>query len=111
MPIDDFSSDTFVAFTDIAGFKAMMHDGKRGAVALDVLYSEGYKIIGKQPECGCRVEGFFVSDCGVLFVREFESAAGRLEALLNAVERLNRACFERDDCAVFFCWAWRKFTS
>jgi hypothetical protein len=95
MPIQNFAGQTFVAFTDIAGFKARMKDERRGPEALDALYSWGYQIIANQPADRPRVEGLFVSDCGILFVREHPSAVTRLEALLLAVEQLNRRCFER----------------
>jgi hypothetical protein len=95
MPIENFFGDTFVAFSDIAGFKSMMKDGRRGPDALDTLYSSGYRVITEQPAGRPRVEGLFVSDCGILFVREDRDVFGRLESLLSAVEQLNRLCFER----------------
>src|SRR5437868_13054406 len=96
MPIADFSGHTFVAFTDIAGFKSMMSDGNRGAAALDTLYQSGFSVISHQPVDNIRVEGLFVSDCGVLFVRGHqETNVRRFEALLRAIETLNRSCFDR----------------
>ena len=94
MPIPEFNGQTFVAFSDIAGFKSMMNDGRRGLEALNILYTSGYKVISEQQESRPRVEGLFVSDCGILFVREGDSTVTRLESLLLAVEQLNRLCFE-----------------
>jgi hypothetical protein len=94
MPIRDFKGQTFVAFTDIAGFKAMMKDGRRGPEALDTLYSAGYRAISDQGD-DPRVEGLFVSDSGVLFARELGSPRRQLEELLLLVEKVNRSCFER----------------
>jgi hypothetical protein len=94
MPIASFQGHTFVAYTDIAGFKSMMSDGDRGPAALDALYSAGYHVIAQQSSGMPRVEGIFVSDCGILFVCDGETASRRLESLLTAVEALNRRCFE-----------------
>ena len=106
MPIANFHGQTFVAFADIAGFKSMMTDGKRGPAALDALYQSGYHVISHQPGDGPRVEGLFVSDCGVLFVRgDQDPPARRLESLLNAIETLNRRCFEHAvSLTTAICW-------
>lgn len=95
MAIADFQGQTFVAFADISGFKAMMNDGTRGAAALDAFYQAGFSVISHQPSQNLRVEGLFVSDCGVLFVRGGDATNVRqFEALLVALEALNRRCFE-----------------
>jgi hypothetical protein len=96
MPIANFAGQTFLAFADIAGFKAMMNDNNRGAAALDTLYQSGFSVISHQHVSPISVEGIFVSDCGVLFVRGDEDMHTQLfETLLKAVETLNRRCFER----------------
>ena len=109
MPIADFHGQTFVAFADIAGFKVMMSDGNRGPAALDALYSSGYDVISRQRKDLPRVEGLFVSDCGILFVRDHEPAARRLESLLIAVEALNRRCFEHA-VSLTTAIAWGEFS-
>ena len=91
----DFYGETFVAYSDISGFKDMMKDTQRGPAALDALYSSGYHVIANQPPNEPPVEGLFVSDCGILFVREGGDVVQRLESLLLAVEQLNRRCFNR----------------
>ncbi|MEQ1935694.1 MAG: hypothetical protein ABL962_17700 [Fimbriimonadaceae bacterium] len=109
MAIDNFQGQTFIAYADIAGFKGMMSDGNRGPAALDALYQSGYQVISHQPAGSPRVEGLFVSDCGILFVRGNGPPAQRLEALLAAIESLNRRCF---DHAVFLTTAiaWGEFS-
>jgi hypothetical protein len=95
MPIRDYSGRTFVAFTDIAGFKAMMTDGDRAPRALNDFYQTGFSVISKQDYDG-RVEGLFISDCGVLFVRRRrKDPIATLNTLLAAVEELNWRCFRR----------------
>lgn len=71
-------------------------DGRvnRGA-ALDAFYQSGYSVILHQPSNGFRVEGLFVSDCGILFVSDPSPTALQLETLLTSIESLNRRCFER----------------
>ena len=84
MPIADFDGDTFVAFADISGFKALMREG-RGLEAIDTFYNTGYRVLSAHRN----VNGFFVSDSGIMFARE--SSSGRaLTALLEAVKELNR---------------------
>lgn len=99
MPINNFYGKTFVAFADIAGFKEMMKDGDRGPLALDALYQSGYDLVSAQPEDGIRVEGFFISDCGVLFVRgdpnHTPNPQELFDVLLDAINSLNRKCFEK----------------
>lgn len=110
MPITNFQGSTFVAFTDIAGFKAMMNDGIRGPEALNALYASGYAVIAEQDTTVPRIEGLFISDCGVLFVRNEERPLiERIQSLLNAVEHMTRRCFE---CAVQLTTsiAWGEFS-
>ena len=96
MPINDFQGDAFVAFADIGGFKAMMADGNRAAVALDVLYRAGYDVANQQQHGPANVEGLFVSDSGILFARgNGVSEIDELSSLLRAVARLNWRCFRK----------------
>lgn len=66
MPIHDFHGETFVAFIDISGFKELMKNDDDALKALSRLYQAGYNVL--QERNG--VEGLFVFDCGILFVRE-----------------------------------------
>jgi hypothetical protein len=98
MPVDPFpQGNTFVAFMDIAGFKSMMGDGQRALLALDALYSAGFRVLrdhrrNQQP----LVDGLFLSDCGVLFVRgEQELAHIRLISLCRVISQIHQRTFEK----------------
>lgn len=65
MPIQDYSGQTFVAFTDISGFKELMKNDRNGLKALKRFYQSGYNVLAET----ANVEGFFISDAGVLFAR------------------------------------------
>jgi hypothetical protein len=85
MPVADFDGECFVAFTDISGFKEMMKRGPQAMQALDCLYTSGYNAIQDNRS----VNGFFVSDCGILFTREGD-AIQQLQSMLHLVNRINR---------------------
>src|SRR5262249_28225957 len=90
MPLEDYDGETFVAFVDISGFREMMRDRAKAALALDKFYQAGYDILKDQPAIP-KVDGLFVSDCGIHFVRSNDSAsADGLNAMLRVVEALNR---------------------
>lgn len=90
MAIKSFEGNTFMAYTDIAGFRKMMKNGK-ALEALDAFYSGGYKILKKQAFKKVRIDGFFISDCGVLFTRNSgASKVDELQALLSLVKDINR---------------------
>lgn len=95
MSLEPFHGNTFVAFTDIAGFKQMMRDRQRAARALDALYSSGYRVLHTQPQHGSQVAGLFVSDCGILYVNSTEEPHVQLAKLCEVVARLNRSCFNQ----------------
>ena len=65
MAISNFSGETFVAYLDISGFKELMKDD-RAVDAMDQFYQAGYEY----RNIFQNVEGFFISDCGILYVRE-----------------------------------------
>jgi hypothetical protein len=95
MPVQPFQANTFVAFMDIAGFKSMMGDGKRAPLALDAFYSAGFSVLRNQQNRTPKVDGFFISDCGVLFVRgEQQEASTRLESLCKVIQQIHRRTFE-----------------
>lgn len=91
MPIQDYSGETFVAFTDISGFKELMKNSKTGLKALKRFYQSGYNVLAEAQN----IEGFFISDAGVLFARN-GSITEKLNAMLNAVEQINRSMLEMD---------------
>ncbi len=71
MPIDDFHGETFVAFVDISGFKALMKSKDKAYRALNRFYQIGYNVLDSETnrENPNRIDGIFISDCGVLFSR------------------------------------------
>lgn len=86
--------DTFVAFIDISGFKKMMKNNKKEAWrTLDRFYYAGYNSLISQENNNQRVEGIFISDCGILFVRnesgECDDNKTSLKILLNIVKNIN----------------------
>ena len=98
MPIKEFHGETIVCYIDISGFKVMMQDMERARQALGNFYQSGYDILQRQEKhVGTRVDGLFVSDCGILFVR---TRARRLNLLLSpllkVVQSLNRQMLHYD---------------
>jgi len=95
MPIENYSGRTFVAFTDISGFKKMMRREHEARRTLKRFYSTGFEALANQENHGLhRVDGFFVSDCGVLFVRGDQPGSECLRSLLVVLEKINRRCLE-----------------
>ena len=84
MPIDDFNGKTFVAFMDIWAFRSLMTK-KKAIKALNSLYNHSYNILSKFNN----IEGIFVSDSGILFVRNGNELYG-LSDLLTVIEEINR---------------------
>jgi len=99
MPINNYDGDTFVAFLDISGFKELMRDEKKAWKALDRLYQYGYETLRNQNN-ECRVEGIFISDSGVLFVRRnnriMPNISDSLISLLIILKRINERMREND---------------
>jgi hypothetical protein len=99
MPINDYNEYTFVAFLDISGFKKLMLKEEMAWKALDKLYQLGYEILRNQQN-PCRVEGIFISDCGVLFIRGNDNASSStsecLKSLLTIIKEINKSMIEHD---------------
>lgn len=89
MPIQDYSGQTFVAFTDISGFKELMKNDRNGLKALKRFYQSGYNVLAET----ANVEGFFISDAGVLFARN-GNVNEKLSSILDAIEKINRLMLE-----------------
>jgi hypothetical protein len=85
MPIDDFEGDTFVAFIDISGFKELMKDENRTIEALDKFYSTGYDILHYKTN----LNGIFISDCGIIFIRDNPDVITSFSELLKAIQEIN----------------------
>jgi len=117
MPINSYAGqgNTFVAFIDISGFKAMMNEknpnGESKAIeALRVFYQTCYDILGESTNS--HINGVLVSDCGVLFVRNDRNRtldSQRLGSLLKVIARINRTLVE-EDILLTTSIAWADFT-
>ena len=94
MPVQDFHGNTFVAFTDISGFKEMMKgDGTRAIKALDKLNQAGFNALNNNTD----VNGFFISDCGILFVKNTDlSESEKLKAILKVIKEINKKLLSQD---------------
>ena len=93
MPLVSYEGNTFVAFIDISGFKELMRNENEAWRALDRLYNTGYLILGVHSYEANKVNGLFVSDSGVLFVRRKNlrspNTVESLSALLSVVKGIN----------------------
>ena len=83
MPLQNFSGDCFVAYTDISGFKLLMKSGE-ALHALDYLYTFGYEELLEQDD----ICGMFVSDCGILYTTG-NNKASQLDNLLQLLKKIN----------------------
>lgn len=91
MPLPNFYGKTFVAFSDISGFKQMMKNGK-AIQAMDKFYNAGYTTI----QYFDMINGLFISDSGILFVNQHEDPLNGLIQLLSAVKNINSAMLNYD---------------
>ncbi len=93
MTIPNFDGNTFVAFTDISGFKEMMKQEGTAIRALSRLNQVGYNILRDNNN----VHGLFISDCGVLFVSNNNITINdKLQNLLDVIEQINRYLLNDD---------------
>jgi hypothetical protein len=91
MPVQNYTGQTFVAFLDISGFKELMKDDKKALEALRRLYQAGYDAL----QAAEGVEGFFVSDSGILFVRT-GTVHERLKKILEVIKTINARMLTSD---------------
>ncbi|GAB4514475.1 MAG: hypothetical protein Tsb004_22620 [Allomuricauda sp.] len=91
MPIADYNGNTFVAFTDISGFKELMKKDTDALEAIRYFYQTGFNVLLDSEN----VEGFFVSDCGILFARNGNNNE-KLRAILNTLKRINERLILRN---------------
>jgi len=101
MGIHDFEGETYVAFIDIYGFKQMMKDKNRIDKVVYEFYDIGYTILSRYQNIDTnepsRIQGIFVSDCGILFVNkdhqdiniDLKEKCESLNQLLNVVKDMN----------------------
>jgi len=105
--IENYTGETFVAFIDISGFKNMMRQGYDVAQkALDTFYKAGYDVIHENNE---KVNGLFVSDCGVLFERSKVDPIQKLNNILGIVKTINSNMLDKDYLLTTSI-AWGPFT-
>ncbi len=92
MAINNFDGNTFVAYLDISGFKVLMkEDTEKAWRALDRFYQHGYDVLNENRQ----VEGLFISDCGVLFVRDCQNEVASISSLLSAIREINERLLNR----------------
>jgi hypothetical protein len=90
MPVQNYNGQTFVAFLDISGFKELMKKDEDALEALNRFYQAGYDAL----QTAEGVEGFFVSDCGILFVRT-GSIHEKLRKIMNVIKEINSRMLAR----------------
>lgn len=108
MGIYNFEGETFLAFVDISGFKHMMKNKDRVAEVVQKFYQCGYNALYRHRfEADhelTRIQGIFVSDCGIIFVnRDHEDINENLGAkresldlLLGVIKELNVGMITND---------------
>lgn len=93
MALQEYDNKAFVAFVDISGFKSMMFNNiDKAGEALDEFFQAGYDLLYKHKSEENRVQGIFVSDCGIILVEcknNFDSQKLALSKLLNVIKDLN----------------------
>ena len=94
MRIENYEGKTFVAFMDISGFKKLMNDRNRALKAMDKLYQYGYDMIDQIDNT--QVEGIFISDNAILFVRNSRDKLSCLKSLLSFIRDLNRKMLQHN---------------
>lgn len=65
MPINNFSGETYVAYSDLNGFKEMMRNLDTAGKALDKLYQTVYELKSKHEFS--KLQTLAVSDCAITF--------------------------------------------
>ena len=90
MLVQAFAGDTFVAYTDISGFREMMKNESRAVQALDRMYQAGYRILRAPRELSDpRVEAVFVRPEG-------EGKEAQHHSLLAVIQQLNKDLLQHD---------------
>lgn len=108
MGIYNFEGETFLAFIDISGFKHLMKNKEKIAETVYKFYQCGYNTLNKHrygPNRElARIQGIFVSDCGIIFVNEdhedlnqnLEVKRESLNLLLGVIKELNAGMIENN---------------
>lgn len=93
MPINSFNGETYVAFSDLNGFKEMMQNHERAAKALDKFYKTVYALKGK-PEYS-RVQTLAISDCAISFI-DSTNTRSELPLILTFLKDLHTEMIKAD---------------
>lgn len=93
MPINNFSGTTYVAFSDLNGFKEMMRSPERAAKALDKFYRTVYSLKAEPQYSG--VQTLAVSDCAISFIGN-EQNRDSLPLLLGFLKELHLEMIKAD---------------
>ncbi len=89
MTIRTFHGKTFVAWLDISGFKELMRNAEEALKALDKFYQIGYDSLKNQNrDNNIMVEGLFISDAGILFVREGNGSYQSCDKISHLIDML-----------------------
>lgn len=100
MPLESYDGETFVAFIDISGFKEIMKDENKAWRALDKFYNAGYQVLGIHRYDSYIIDGLFVSDNGVLYVKQenqnIQNKIQGLKKILKVVKDINLRMREED---------------
>lgn len=95
MPISNFSGDTYVAFSDMNGFKEMMRDHQNAAKALNKFYSTVYELKTKSEYS--RIQTLAISDCAISFVSNPNSNnTTDLQLMLKFLKKLHTEMLNAD---------------
>jgi len=100
MPLnEDYDGETLVAFIDISGFKKLLRE-KDGNLKAEESLRKFFKIVFDKlydsnrvdhPKYSLPVEGLFVSDCGVVFLRKGEEDnRRRMNVLLEIIRDISK---------------------
>jgi hypothetical protein len=105
MPIESYHGQTFVSFIDISGFKAMMKNREKARDALSTFFQTGYSVLKERQdvELHKKIDGLFVSDCGVLFSRyngENQDSNIQMEeslsSMLSTIEKISKSLLKNE---------------
>jgi hypothetical protein len=93
VPINNFDGETYVAFSDLNGFKEMMQNHGKAAKALDKLYKTVYEL--KNQSTYSNIQTLAISDCAISFISNTDNRA-QLALMLNFLKGLHLEMIRTD---------------
>lgn len=92
----EFEGSTYVAFSDLSGFKKMLEDADKAYDALDNLYNIAYDLFGSNE--GRSIVGVACSDCVVSWIKQSRDEQNRdaLPELLTFLKLFHERMLEKD---------------